>query len=134
MHKMMNCSIIGSEPIYLIAVQLMLFDLDYVTPSKWNLWWFWSILLRMFRFEYIVTTFPYLIATEWILCIISTACLSLPWIETTRNLCYSCNIYVVFNDIDYSYVMAYHILYTILFNCGCVDYDYIVSHMVWFTA
>ena len=70
---------------------------------------FWSILLRIFRFEYIVTAFSYLITIEWILCIISTACW-LKWHEI-YVYCYSCNIYFVFNDIDYGYVVENLIWY-----------------------
>ena len=137
MPRMMNLSIIDSDPI--------LFDfrlaygyhcccsiLTMSHPANEIYGGFWSILLHMFHFEYIVIAFSYLITTEWILYIISTAC----WLKRHEIYvyCYSCNIYVVFNDIDYSYVMAYHILYMILFDYGCVDYDYIVSHKTGFTA
>jgi hypothetical protein len=67
--RMMNLSIINSDPI--------LFDcrpaygyhcccsiLTMLHPTNEIYGGFWSILLRMFRFEYIVTAFPYLITTE----------------------------------------------------------------------
>ena len=97
-------------------LSLLLFDLDYVTPNKWNLWCFFGrYCYACFVLMYIVTAFPYLIKTEWILCLISTAC----WLKRHEIYvyCYSCNIYFVFNDINYSYVVANLIWYG--YYCCC---------------
>ena len=84
-----------------------------------------------FVLMYIVTTFSYLIKTEWILCLISTAC----WLKRHEIYvyCYSCNIYFVFNDIDYSYVVEniiwygyYHVrLWLFWLRLYCISFDLI---------
>jgi hypothetical protein len=68
MPRMMNCSIIGSDPILFDCCPAYGYQccsiLTVLHPAIEIDGDFWSILLRMFRFEYIVTAFPYLITTE----------------------------------------------------------------------
>ena len=119
-------------------LSLLLLDLDYITPSNQNLWQFLVNTVTHVSFWIYRNSLPYwnLITTEWILCIISTACLSLLLIETTYVYCYSCNKSIWCSMVSII-IMLWQIIFdmiTILFCYGCIDYDYIVSHMVWFTA
>ena len=78
MHRMMNCSIIGSDPILFDCCPAYGYRYCCYIHANEIYGDFWSTLLRMFRSEKIVTAFSYLITTEPY-----AACLSLLWIETT---------------------------------------------------
>jgi hypothetical protein len=65
----MNCSIIDSDPILIdccpaYGYHRCCWILTMLHPVNEIYGGFWSMLLRMFHFEYIVTDFPYLITTE----------------------------------------------------------------------
>ena len=110
MPRMMNLSIIDSDPILLDCrpTYVVRSWLCHTQQMK-SMVVFGQYCYACFVLMYIVTAFSYLIKIDWILCLISIAC----WLKRHEIYvyCYSCNIYFVFNDINYSYVVENLIWY-----------------------
>ena len=136
MPRMMNLSIINSDPIlcdyrpaYGYHCCCSILTMSHPTNEIYG--GFGQYCYACFVLMYIITAFPYVITTEWILCLISTAC----WLKRHEILLQLWHIFGV--QMISIIVRLWQILFdmvTILFDYGCIKYDYIISHLIRFTV